>query len=107
MRALPPSRRGRQGAAHASLRPERLVEVRWSAKFARHRFAASDIQRYVERMPAPIPADAGATWLGTWSRPADRPGQIALALACLLLVTALVPGGPRRLIAALDFSGTG
>ncbi len=58
-------------------------------------------------MPAPTPPDPGATWLGTWSRPADRPGQIALALACLLLVTALVPGGPRRLIAALDFSGTG
>ncbi len=58
-------------------------------------------------MAAPTPPDPSAPWLGAWSRPADQPAQIALALACLLLVTALVPQGPRRLIAALDLASLG
>lgn len=58
-------------------------------------------------MAPPTPPDPSAPWLGAWSRPADQPAQIALALACLLLVTALVPQGPRRLIAALDLANVG
>jgi hypothetical protein len=46
-------------------------------------------------------------WLGTWSRPPDRPAQVALAAAIALLVLALVPGGPRRLISVLDAFGIG
>src|SRR5580658_2002976 len=85
-----PSKRGRQGAAHASLRPERLAEVRGRAKFVRREVAAGDMQPGPtrERMPAPIPPDPSASWLGSWSRPADRPSEIAFALACVLLVTA-------------------
>jgi hypothetical protein len=58
-------------------------------------------------MPPPTPPDPSASWLGPWSRPADHPAQIALALGCLLIVSAIIPGGTRRLLSALDFSGVG
>jgi hypothetical protein len=58
-------------------------------------------------MPAPTPPDPSASWLGTWSRPADHPAQIALALGCLLIVSAIIPGGTRRILSALDFTGVG
>ena len=44
-------------------------------------------------------------WLGTWSRPPDRPSQVALAAAIALLVVALVPGGPRWLATLLEVTG--
>jgi hypothetical protein len=47
---------------------------------------------------------AAAVWLGAWSRPPDLPAQVALGLAVILLVLALVPGGPRWLASALDFA---
>jgi hypothetical protein len=54
--------------------------------------------------PAAPAASAAAAWIGTWSRPPDRPAQVALALAGLLLAVALVPGGPRWLASVLDFA---
>ncbi|MGA7121373.1 MAG: hypothetical protein WBY94_14810 [Polyangiaceae bacterium] len=47
---------------------------------------------------------AVATWFGTWSRPTDRPSQVALAIAAALLVLAAVPGGTGWL--ASMFEGT-
>jgi hypothetical protein len=58
-------------------------------------------------MAALTPPDPSASWLGAWSRPADHPGEIALALAGVLLVIAALPGGPRQLISFLGFSGIG
>src|SRR5579859_5405215 len=59
-------------------------------------------------MTVPAPAAASppalAAWLGTWSRPPDRPAQVALALGGALLALALVPGGPRWLASSLDFA---
>jgi len=56
-------------------------------------------------MPPPPPAAAAAhTWLGTWSRPPDGPAQVALGAALALLVAALVPGGPRWLVATIEFA---
>ncbi len=46
-------------------------------------------------------------WLGTWSRPPDRPSQVALGVAAALLVVALVPGGPRWLVSMLEVTGAG
>jgi hypothetical protein len=63
-------------------------------------------------MALPSPAVAAAavaaspTW-GLWARPADHPGQIALALAVFLGLVALMPRGPRWLAGALDFSAIG
>ncbi len=54
--------------------------------------------------PPPAPVNF---WLGTWSRPPDRPSQVALALAALLLGVALVPGGPRWLVSLLEVTGAG
>lgn len=45
-----------------------------------------------------------APWLGTWSRPVERPAQVALALALALVVVAIAPGGPRWLASSLDFA---
>jgi hypothetical protein len=45
-----------------------------------------------------------AAWLGTWSRPPDRPAQAALALAAALLTLALVPRGTRWLASIVDLS---
>jgi hypothetical protein len=56
-------------------------------------------------MPAPPPPTSVATWLGTWSRPADPPSEVALAVGIALVVSVLVPGGPRRLASLFDFSG--
>ena len=47
--------------------------------------------------PIPPAAPAAAAWLGTWSRPPDRPAQIAVSLALAFLLIALAPGGPRWL----------
>jgi hypothetical protein len=54
--------------------------------------------------PAAPAASAAVAWLGTWSRPPDRPAQIALGIAAGLLVVALVPGGPRWLASLFDFA---
>jgi hypothetical protein len=54
--------------------------------------------------PAAPAASAAAAWIGVWSRPPDRPAQIALAVAGVLLALALVPGGPRWLATVLDFA---
>jgi hypothetical protein len=51
--------------------------------------------------PAASPA---AVWLGTWSRPPDRPSQVALAAAGALLAIALVPGGPAWVASTLEFA---
>jgi hypothetical protein len=56
-------------------------------------------------MAPPSPSLAVSLGLGAWSRPPDRPAQVALALAAFLLVVALVPRGPRWLGNALDFTG--
>ncbi|HEY8039394.1 MAG TPA: hypothetical protein VIF15_06350 [Polyangiaceae bacterium] len=56
---------------------------------------------------SPDAASAAAAWLGTWSRPPDRPAQVALGAAVALLAIALVPGGPRWLASALDFTTVG
>jgi hypothetical protein len=54
-----------------------------------------------------IPPAPPHFWLGTWSRPPDRPSQVALALAAVLLIVALVPGGPGWLVSVLDVTGAG
>ncbi len=46
-------------------------------------------------------------WLGTWSRPPDRPSQVLLAVAVGLLAVAVVPGGPSWLVSMLEPSGIG
>jgi hypothetical protein len=51
------------------------------------------------------PSPTAATWLGVWSKPPDVPAQVALAVAAVLLIAAVTPGGPRRLASALDFAG--
>jgi len=55
-------------------------------------------------LPPPPAVPAAAAWIGTWSRPPDRPAQLALSLAALLLAVAVVPGGPRWLGSAVDFA---
>jgi hypothetical protein len=55
-------------------------------------------------LPAPPPALPNV-WLGTWSRPPDRPSQVALALAVFLLVVALAPRGPRWLLGLVEVTG--
>src|SRR5579883_3412672 len=57
-------------------------------------------------LPAAAPA-AAQSWIGTWSRPPDRPAEVACAIAALLVVVALVPGGPRWVASALDFASLG
>lgn len=53
----------------------------------------------------PLPPPLPNFWLGAWSRPPDCPAQVALALGGVLLIAALVPGGPRRLLATLEATG--
>jgi hypothetical protein len=55
-------------------------------------------------LPLPPAVPAAAAWIGTWSRPPDRPAQAAFILAVLLIVVALVPGGPRWLGSLVDFT---
>ncbi|HXN34216.1 MAG TPA: hypothetical protein VN894_20280, partial [Polyangiaceae bacterium] len=43
-------------------------------------------------------------WVGTWSRPTDRPGQVALALAVALMAVAVVPGATGWLASMSDFA---
>src|SRR5579859_1852313 len=52
--------------------------------------------------PTPTPTHF---WLGIWSRPPDRPSQVALAAGAMLLVVALVPGGPRWLGTLIEATG--
>jgi hypothetical protein len=54
-------------------------------------------------MPPSLPA--ATSWLGTWSRPPDRPAQVALGAAVALAAVALTPGGPQRLASFLDVAG--
>ena len=54
--------------------------------------------------PLPPAAPAAAAWIGTWSRPPDRPAEVALGVGAALVVLALVPGGPRWLASLLDFA---
>ncbi|HLK37615.1 MAG TPA: hypothetical protein VKU41_12735 [Polyangiaceae bacterium] len=56
-------------------------------------------------MSPSLSASAAASWLGTWSKPPDRPAQIALAIAVALALFAIAPGGTERLASALDFAG--
>jgi hypothetical protein len=53
--------------------------------------------------PTPLTVPIAA-WLGTWSRPSDGPGRVALALSVLLLAVALVPRGPRLLLSLFDLA---
>ncbi|MGD0525249.1 MAG: hypothetical protein ABSE49_08905 [Polyangiaceae bacterium] len=56
-------------------------------------------------MPPPPPAvPVAAAWIGTWSRPPDRPAEIAAGLAVALLLLALAPEGPRWLGSMVDFA---
>jgi hypothetical protein len=60
-------------------------------------------------MALPSPAavhDAASLW-GHWSRPPDRPAQVALLAAVVLGGAAFAPGGARWLAGVLDFSGVG
>ena len=52
----------------------------------------------------PPTAHAIAAWLGTWSRPPDRPAQMVLGLAVVLLVVLATPGGMGWLASAVDFA---
>lgn len=54
--------------------------------------------------PAPPVVPAVVAWLGTWSKPHDRPAQVALGVAVALLLVAIAPGGPAWLASALDFA---
>jgi hypothetical protein len=57
--------------------------------------------------PAPVaPAvpPAAAEWIGTWSRPPDRPAQVALGLAVVLLAAAFLPGGPRWIASLFELA---
>lgn len=56
-------------------------------------------------MVSPLPPAPPHFWLGTWSRPPDRPSQVALAVGVALLLVALVPGGPRWLGSMLEATG--
>ncbi|MBV9947368.1 MAG: hypothetical protein JOZ69_11005, partial [Myxococcales bacterium] len=47
-------------------------------------------------------AFVSATWFGRWSRPPDRPSQVALGLGVLMVVLAVVPHAPRRIVSLLD-----
>jgi hypothetical protein len=58
-------------------------------------------------MSASPPSANAAAWFGIWGWPVDRPGQIALAMACALLVVAAIPGGPRQLAAVFDLPTAG
>jgi hypothetical protein len=55
-------------------------------------------------MPTSPTAVTAATWLGTWSRPADGPSRVALGIAGLLFAVALVPGGPKWLASTLELA---
>ncbi len=55
-------------------------------------------------MPPSPPIHPASLWLGTWSRPPDRPSQVALGAAAVLLALALVPGGPGWLASTLEFA---
>lgn len=54
-----------------------------------------------------MPETLATAWIGVWGRPPDRPAQVALAVGAILVVAALVPGGPRALASALDFASLG
>jgi hypothetical protein len=56
-------------------------------------------------MVSTLPPAPTHFWLGTWSRPPDHPSQVALAVGAMLLVVALVPGGPRWLGSLLEATG--
>jgi hypothetical protein len=56
-------------------------------------------------MPPPPPAvPVAAAWIGTWSRPPDRPAEVAAGLAVALLLVTFAPGGPRWLGSMVDFA---
>ncbi|MGH7437583.1 MAG: hypothetical protein ACRENE_18045 [Polyangiaceae bacterium] len=57
-------------------------------------------------LPSPALAAAATSPLwGPWARPADRPAQVALAVACLLGAVAAIPQGPEWLGGLIEFSG--
>jgi hypothetical protein len=56
-------------------------------------------------MPATIPTDPD--WLDVWSLPLETPAKVALAAGLMLLLFALVPGGPRFLARASWVEATG
>jgi hypothetical protein len=58
-------------------------------------------------LPLPPATSPWHAWLGTWSRPPDRPSQIALAIAAVVFIVAFIPGGPRWLADSLDVAGAG
>jgi hypothetical protein len=55
-------------------------------------------------MPPAPPVVPALAWLGTWSKPPDRPAQVALGAAVALLLVAAAPGGTRWLAQTLDFA---
>ncbi len=56
-------------------------------------------------LPVASTAAAAPSELGSWGRPPDRPSQLALGLAVVLLVAALVPAACDWLASLVDFSG--
>jgi hypothetical protein len=58
----------------------------------------------------PVPAVLAPTpwvslWLDAWGRPPDRPAQVALGVAVLLLAAAVSPGGPARVATFVEAWG--
>ncbi len=53
---------------------------------------------------APAVASAAAEWIGTWSRPADRPAQVAFFVGVALLAVAFTPGGPTWLASFMELA---
>jgi len=57
-------------------------------------------------IPPPVPpVPAWMSWAGAWGRPPDRPAQVALGIAALLLVAAVAPNGPHRVASFLEAWG--
>jgi hypothetical protein len=48
--------------------------------------------------------DHAAAWIGAWTRPTDPPARAALGVAAVLLVLAVVRGGPEWLASMVDLA---